>query len=720
MSKVLRTVVIVVAVAALVVVTAGAALGVAAASALGTSLAAGAAAGVVSVAGAIGISASLLVSVALAGFSALFLTPHTGSASNPGTQVAFKLDPQAPIPYVIGRTAVGGNIIYRGTHGQKNKFQTIVTVLSGAGPVQSIDQLLVENVATSFGADGNATGPYRGYMWHATQLGQKPETSAIQVPASAGSSPYDWTTSCKTSGLATSIWTLAQDDAGKLYPSGTPKPLWVLHGVKVYDPRLDSTYPGGSGTCRSNDETTWVWSENPHLHGLAWALRNGASMKQGLGVGAPIAMIDVASFVAGANISDANSWKAGGQISSSDSKWEALKSILQAGAAEPIRTGAMLSCRTITTGVSLATLTSLDLMGDYSVQAMGARRDRLNTVVANYRSEAHSWEQIAASLVTVAAYVTADGGQRSREALFPFVQQLAQAGQLARYAIEEAREFGPIQLIVGPRWLGYRPGDMITVNVPACGLNGQLCKIDDRQLDASTGLVTLTLRSETTAKHAFALGQTTTAPPAPGVTPPPTVTASIAQAIVDRVARDRAADLSAEADIRGVLTARANAAAAATATADAKATAATAIAAQASAVTIATTAAASAAAAAAAQTRLLAIQNSSSSGLTINGVNTGIVTISNHTRVYADGSRVSVTGDTIYPGNGVRGWIYYDQVNRAGGTVTYQYITVDDGTAFPNGAQPDRHFVGSFTVPAAAGSPIVGGPIRPPGYSALP
>lgn len=37
-----------------------------------------------------------------------------------------------------------------------------------------------------------------------------------------------------------------------------------VHGLKLYDPRLDSTN-GGSGTHRENDETTWAYSNNPIL-----------------------------------------------------------------------------------------------------------------------------------------------------------------------------------------------------------------------------------------------------------------------------------------------------------------------------------------------------------------------------------------------------------------------------------------------------------------------
>ena len=66
--------------------------------------------------------------------------------------------------------------------------------------------------------------------------------------------------------------------------------------------------------------------------------------------------------------------------------------------------------------------------------------------------------------------------------------------------------------------MGLNPGDCVTINEPEFGLNGQLVLILDRKVDPASGTVTITGRSETTAKHAFALGQTNVAPAAPSLT----------------------------------------------------------------------------------------------------------------------------------------------------------------------------------------------------------
>src|SRR3546814_5056335 len=99
--------------------------------------------------------------------------------------------------------------------------------------------------------------------------------------------------------------------------------------VRVYDPRKDSTYPGGSGSHRALNESTYEWSDNPALHALTWALGRWENGKRTVGIGAPVANIRVSDFVEAANIADANGWTMGGVEWSTDSKWDIFKRILQ-------------------------------------------------------------------------------------------------------------------------------------------------------------------------------------------------------------------------------------------------------------------------------------------------------------------------------------------------------------------------------------------------------
>jgi hypothetical protein len=524
-SKGLRTAALIVGVVALAATGVGALASAGVLGATASAAAAGSAAALASATGGFISAAATVASIATAAAAGLSVAAQL-TARPPllgGSATRFKADKDAGLPYVIGRTATGGNIIYRRTHNTAGyslpDLQTFVVALSCAGPVQAIESFAADRVPVAF-SSGAAIGTYATWMFQTQQLGASPESAALRVTP-GGTLPPGWTTAAKMSGLAAAMWTLRYDQKGKFYAQGVPVPRWVLQGVAVYDPRLDSTYPGGSGACRSNDETTFVYSENPYLHGLTFALGRYQNGKRVIGIGAPIAGIDVRAYVEGANVADANGWKVGGVITSADNKWAALKVMLQAGGGKPMHLGAMLSCTVQTPRVALATVTTDDLIGEVKVTATTSRRDRFNSVVPRYRSEAHDWEVIPAAPVTVAAHVTTDGGLRSREITYSLVQDLDQAATLARYDIEDAREFGPIVLPLKLRWLGYRPGDCIRVALPEVGLNGQDIIIGNREIDAAGLGVTLTARSETFAKHAFALGQTGVAPPTASTSTPP-------------------------------------------------------------------------------------------------------------------------------------------------------------------------------------------------------
>jgi chitodextrinase len=441
------------------------------------------------------------------------LTAKKPTTSLGGDQTRFTANKDQGLPYPMGRTSVSGFIVHRNTSGVKNVYQTFFAVLAAAGPIQGIESFNVDKVPVSF-ANGAAIGEYNGWMWLNTQLGNTPEATALSSPITA---VPGWDASSMMSGYAGYAWTLKYDDKGKKYAAGVPEPSVVLSGVKAYDPIQDSTYPGGSGPHRANDESTWTYSDNPFLHGLTWLLGRHQNGKRVIGVGAPLDGIDVAAYVEARNIALANGWKIGGTVYSTDEKWAALKAMLQAGGGQPSQIGAVISCTINAPRVSLDTIRASDLAGDAVVSGTQSRRSRINAVVPRYRSEEHGWEMVPAALVKVDAYIAEDGGQRTKEIEFPLVQEAGSAAQLAAYEIVNAREFGPITLPLKPRWIGYKPGDCLTIDLPDSNMVGQTALVINRSIDPSTGVVTLTLKSETTAKHDFALGRTPNPPPTPSL-----------------------------------------------------------------------------------------------------------------------------------------------------------------------------------------------------------
>lgn len=516
--KTLRTAGMVVAAVALIATTAGLAAPAVAATATTAATAGGVA----------GVSAATLGAIgAYGGLAAGVLSAVTAAAapgvSSQGSATTFQTNPQSGLPYAMGRTRMSGLRFYANTNTRPGytKFNDLLwfgALLSIGGQIDSIEKFTGDNELVTFDASGNAIGTYHDYQGQKIHLGGSPMASALALSLGGGTAP-GWTTEHKLSGITHAMWCLRYNKQGEMYGAGAPEPAWIGKWVKVYDPRLDSTYPGGSGACRALQESTYVWSDNPGLHALTWALGRWQNGKRTCGIGAPVANIRVAEFVECANVCDANGWKVGGVEWTTDSKWDTLKRILQAGGAIPTQTAAMIGCLVSTPRTAIATIQSYHLHDGLTLSATKSRRDRYNTVIPRYVDEDSDWSVISGTAVTVSEYVTADKGQRTKEIDFPLVQVFSgddatQPGQLAAYSIVDSREAGPFTFTTGPEWIGLKTGDVVYLNVPEEGLVNQPVLIKQRGINPATGKVTFSVDTETYSKHAYALGQSTT-PPAP-------------------------------------------------------------------------------------------------------------------------------------------------------------------------------------------------------------
>lgn len=114
-----------------------------------------------------------------------------------------------------------------------------------------------------------------------------------------------------------------------------------------------------------------------------------------------------------------------------------------------------------------------------------------------------------------------------------------------------------------------------------------------------------------------------------------------------------------------------------------------------------------------------ALLNSYPTGVTLTATDAGAnvtVTISAHSRVYPPSTTVSVnSGSLTALAYSTTYYIYYDDVPRTGGAVTYA-ATTSVSTAAQTG---NRHLVGSVLTPAAAAAPVTGKYVQPPGVGSI-
>lgn len=454
------------------------------------------------------IAAALAINAALMSTGAALLSkppPARGSV----TQVVIASNAEAP--YVMGEGYFAGimrhDIAYGATLKKvPNPYRWMVTVYTTAGPVHSITPYIELAPVSAW---------YSGFLYTDTQLGACPEASAL-APNFAGAP--GWPSSAKLSGQAAIGWNLKFDKDGKRYASGVPRQGAYGKWVKVYDPRKDSTFPGGSGAHRLGNEATYEWSENPALHAGTYAFGRYQNGQHIFGIGIPADGIDWVGIAGWANVCDANAWTIFGVIYEPGDRWGNLTDICAAGGGRQVFAQGRLSWLWSAPKVALDTITDADIADEnYSVTAMTSWRDRLNSVIPKFRSPDHDWELVPQeTAISVPSYITEDGELKQVEWPFNLVKKKNQAAQLAAYKLMDSRELQPITLPCLPRLRRYRPGECLHIFLPELGLDTDAI-ILSRDFDPARMVVTFTLMGETPGKHAFALGRTGTPPPTPAL-----------------------------------------------------------------------------------------------------------------------------------------------------------------------------------------------------------
>lgn len=435
---------------------------------------------------------------------------------------------EQPTAYAVGRCELTGQLVHTEAHGRDredvpNPWRTDTICLT-LGPVVAIDQLYVNKNAVNFDpSTGWETSNYGKYLRADTRLGLTPETTAVNwTDLDPGSPPSFnlWSGSHLVSGRAMMQFGMLLDSEETHFRSGAPDFSAVGRWNKGYDPRLDDTYAGGLGAHRLGNEATYEYSVNGVIHALTYLYGRYQNGTLVIGGGCPITSFDVDSFVQAANIADANSWTCHGVVyeNGEDGEiWNNANLMLETAAAWLTNDGGVLRVLQRRPLVAVDTIRSEDLEGPYSLKPISEFKDGINTIVPTIMSESNLWSYVPIDKVTVPTLVTSQGEERSKAHKFTLVTDPNQAAALSVLMIYDSVEIDPIQLTLGRRFLSYDVGTAFDTDIPELGLVGITVVLLRKEIELKTGRVIAGLKTDTTAKHAFALGQTNQAPPQPAL-----------------------------------------------------------------------------------------------------------------------------------------------------------------------------------------------------------
>lgn len=215
----------------------------------------------------------------------------------------------------------------------------------------------------------------------------------------------------------------------KLFPKGRPDFEWVLRGLRLYDPRKDSTVAGGSGAQRLATPSTWAFSKNPALQRFNYQIgfKGLVSGRTVIGEGKSIGQIDLGTYFAAMNVCDTvregkKTYESAMYVDSSMDHTEILKEFDDAMAGYGLNRRGLSGVIPGAPQIPVLDIASSDIPLDRAqqVQRRKSAFDLYNYLSGQFTSIESNWAEESLKPVYVNADIAVDG--RPRQTANDFLQ----------------------------------------------------------------------------------------------------------------------------------------------------------------------------------------------------------------------------------------------------------------------------------------------------------
>lgn len=492
-------------------------------AAIGIAIATGV--GAMGAAGILGLSATTAGAIAAGltlGGSLLSPTPRAPRASPAAADRLFaSIDPRAPRKIVFGRTAMATDIRDQEYTGDQEYLHRFIVVASHK--VAAVEELWFDDKRVWTAAAG-VEGEAAGYLT-VTPILEGSAANAINISARMGSTR-------RYTGLAYLHLRYKLTGNGKKaespFAQNIPSRVTIRgKGALVYDPRLDSTVPGGSGAMRAGDQSTWAWSDsasrNPALqelwYELGWRIQNPATgeWKLAVGKGVPPARLDLASFITAANACDESvalaaggtepRYRSDGVFSEADGPQlvrDNLKAAMNA-TLDDVDGRVRLTVLVNDLASPIAAFTANDIVGRARWMQTPPLSDTFNVIRGSHTdpSDQSLYQQIDYPEVALASV---DGIARVETIDFPLVQSPSQAQRLAKQRLQRMQYPGTFSAVFQATAWKVQKGDVVTITFPALGWYNKLFRVLDLTVQVD-GTVPMVLREEHSSIYAWSASE---------------------------------------------------------------------------------------------------------------------------------------------------------------------------------------------------------------------
>lgn len=437
----------------------------------------------------------------------------------PKTQMSrlnVSLDPSTPRKAVFGTTAMPLDLRYHESSGTNQEYVDYIIAVA-AHKVASITEIWFEE-KQAWTLAGGVTGTYSGYL-----------TVAVRTEGTAGNyisinGGTKWGSSRRLTGCAYLHLRIKRTGNDKKAESplvgGLPSRVTVIgDGALLYDPRKDSTVPGGSGSHRATDQSTWGAytnaddTDNPALQLLWWLLGWEINSKLSVGCGVPYTRIDMESFITAANTCDENvtlaiggtqkRYRTSGTASDADDRMEIINNLLASMNGTLRDNGGKLTVTAMKNDLAdyVLTFNESDMLGEFDWQQTRGLTENYNIARGRYVDpSANSLYQMVD--YPEVGFAAPDGIERVMSLDLPYVEDGRRAQRIAKQVLQRNQYRGMFSTTFNAKALGCQVGDVVRVSLEALGWSNKLFRVVSQEIRFD-GQVPMALVEENAAIYAW-------------------------------------------------------------------------------------------------------------------------------------------------------------------------------------------------------------------------
>jgi hypothetical protein len=450
---------------------------------------------------------------------------------------------QTPQSFILGRYITAGNLtapeMSHGADGD-TRYLTRVIDLSDV-QVTALEALIIDGVraelatgtpATLNMSNGDGTTPaihpdygptvnrgdFIGFAWCRFKDGSQTSADAMLLDKYGTHPARPWESTMVGRGVAYAVLTFLWRDSPQVW-QGSPDVRFIVQGIRLYDPRKDTT-AGGSGAHRYGTTSTHEWSDNPVV--MIYNLLRGIQIRGGAIFGGGFAAADLpyATWAAAMNacdvlIGDRKTYTAGyevfmgGSDAGGQSPADVVEELLKACSGQIADVGGTLYIRVGAPGLPVKFITDDDILvtQGQELDPFPGAEDSYNIVHATWVNPSQLWTVKEATPVRDQTAINADGQELVADIALPAVTVGQQVQQLMSAWLKDAQRHRRQTITLPPEGILLKPLDVIDWTSERNGYSGKAFEIGQVGIDPQTLCTTLSMREIDPSDYDWSTGQ---------------------------------------------------------------------------------------------------------------------------------------------------------------------------------------------------------------------